>query len=106
MNQLNNSLDSHLRTLMADRELKNFREQLPTDFLSDASEGLGHLNDTKQLESVLQNLNQKMHHQLEHKERHRKIKSIGDLSWNYWAVIFILLFAVAGYIVIRMLLQK
>jgi hypothetical protein len=105
-NRLNTSLHTHLRTLMANRELNNFRQQLPAEFLSDASEGLGQVNDTKQLESVLQNLNQQMHHQLGHKKKRRKIKSIGDLSWSYWAIIFILLFAVAGYLIIRMLLHK
>ena len=54
-------LDDHLRTLMAEKELNNFREQLPAEFLSDASEGLRQLKDSKQLESVLRNLNQQMH---------------------------------------------
>ena len=105
-NKLSTSLNTHLRTLMAEKELNRFREQLPAEFLSDASEGLGRVNDTKQLENVLQNLNQQMHHQLGQKKRHKKIKSIGDLSWSYWAIIFILLFTVAGYMIIRMLLHK
>ena len=55
--KLPDSLDDHLRTMMAEKELNRFREQLPAEFLSDASEGLNQLKDTKQLESVLRNLN-------------------------------------------------
>jgi hypothetical protein len=104
-NKLPPSLDNHLRAIMANKELNRFREQLPAEFLSDASEGLGQLKDTKQLESVLQHLNQQMHHQLGHKKTHKKRRSIGDLSWSYWAIIIILLLVIIGYGVIRMLLR-
>jgi hypothetical protein len=104
-NKLPASLDIHLRAIMADKELNLFREQLPAEFLSDASEGLGQLKDTKQLESVLHHLNLQMHHQLGHKKTHKKRRSIGDLSWSYWAIIIILLLVIVGYIVVRMLLH-
>src|ERR1700682_6035172 len=100
-NKLPASLDSHLRAIMEEKELNRFRDQLPAEFLSDASEGLGQLKDTKQLESVLQHLNQQMRHQLGHKKAHKKRRSIGDLSWSYWAIIIILLLTIAGYVVVR-----
>jgi hypothetical protein len=100
------SLDRHLRELMPDRDLNHFREQLPAEFLSDASEGLDQVKDTKQLENVLQRLNQQMHHQLSGKKYHKKRHKIGDLSWSYWAIIIIFLFIFAGYLVIRMLLSR
>lgn len=100
------SLDDHLRSMMVEKELTHFREQLPAEFLSDASEGLNQLNDTKQLESVLRNLNQQMHRQLVHKKVHKRKRAIGDLSWGYWAIIIILLLSIVGYVVVRMLMHK
>lgn len=105
-NRLPDSLDDHLRMMMAEKELKSFREQLPEEFLSDASEGLNQLKDTKQLESVLRNLNQQMHRQLAHKKVYKGKRPIGDFSWNYWAIIIILLLSIVGFIVIRMFLHK
>jgi hypothetical protein len=99
-------LGNHLRSMMAEKELNRFREQLPPEFLSDASEGLNQLKDTKQLESVLQNLNKQMHHQLSHKKVHKRKRSTGDLSWSYWAIFIILLLSIVGYVVVRMLLHK
>ena len=99
------SLDRHLRNILPDKDLNHFREQLPPAFLSDASEGLDHLRDTKQLETVLQQLNQQMHQQLKHKKTHKYRKSVADMSWSYWAIIIILLLSIAGFIVIRLLLS-
>ncbi len=104
-NKLPDSLDDHLRTMMADKELDRFREQLPAEFLSDASEGLNQLKDTTQLESVLQKLNQQMHQHLAHKKVHKRRRSIGDLSWSYWAIIIILLLSIVGYVIVRMLMH-
>jgi hypothetical protein len=99
------SLDSHLRAIMPDKELNRFREQLPAEFLSDASEGLGQLEDVKQLESVLQQLNQQMHHQLGFKKTKRKRRTIGDSSWTYWAIIVVFLLTIVGFVIIRMMLK-
>ena len=104
-NELPASLHKHLRTILPEKELNSFREQLPAEFLSDASEGLGHLKDTRQLESVLQHLNKQMHNQLAHKKTKKRRPSIGDQSWSFWAIIVIFLLIFIGYIVIRMLLR-
>ena len=104
-NKLPDSLDDHLRTIMEEKELNRFREQLPAEFLSDASEGLNQLKDTKQLESVLRNLNQQMHRQLAHKKMYKRKKSIGNLSWGYWAILIILLLGIVGYVIVRMLMH-
>jgi hypothetical protein len=100
------SLDKHLRAIIPEKDLDQFREQLPAEFLSDASEGLDNLKDTEQLESVLQKLNQQMYQHLKHKKMHNKRRSIGDLGWTYWAIIIILLLTIVGFVVIRMLLNR
>lgn len=104
-NKLPESLEDHLSSMMSGNELNRFREQLPAEFLSDASEGLSQLKDTKQLESVLRNLNQQMHRQLVHKKSHKRKSSIGEMSWSYWAIIIILLLSIVGYVIVRMLIH-
>jgi hypothetical protein len=99
------SLDIHLRNIMHDKNLNRFRDQLPAEFLSDASEGLNHVNDKKQLDSVLKQLNQQMHQHLKHKKVRKRRHSITNLSWTYWAIILIFLLAIIGFIVVRMLLH-
>jgi hypothetical protein len=99
------SLDRHLRTILPDKDLNHFREQLPPAFLSDATEGLDHLRDTKHLETVLQQLNQQMHQQLKNKKKHKFRRSAGDMRWSYWAIIIILLLCIGSFIVIRLLLR-
>ncbi|HEY2648029.1 MAG TPA: hypothetical protein VGI38_02510 [Puia sp.] len=103
--KLPDSLNSHLRAIMAEKELNRFREQLSEEFISDATEGLSGEKDSKQLESVLRNLNQQMHRQLAHKKPPKRRRSIGDLTWNYWAIIFILLLGIVGYVAVRMFLH-
>ncbi len=75
------SLDIHLRTLLQEMDQNRFREQLPVEFLSDASEGLDQVKDAKHLESVLQKLNQQMHQHLTHKKRKRRLKKIYRQSY-------------------------
>jgi|SRR3954447_17203231 hypothetical protein len=104
--KISDSLDSHLRTVMTEKELKKFREQLPEQFLLDASEGLAEVKDTERLQTVLRNLNKQMHRQLAHQKLRARGRSIGDLSWTYWAIIIILLLIVVGYIVVHMFLSK
>jgi hypothetical protein len=103
---LPSSIREHLRTIMADRDLGQFREQLPPGFLLDASEGLDQLNDPKQLESVLQQLNKEMNQHLTHIKTKRLKRSIGNLNWTYWAVIIIILLTVISFVVIRMHLKN
>ena len=104
--KLPETLDNHLRSMMAEKELDRFRRDLPAEFLSDASEGLNQMNETNQLESVLRGLNQQMHRQLTQKKSHKRKTSIGNLSWNYWAIMIILLLCIIGFVVVRMLLHK
>jgi hypothetical protein len=105
-NKLPVSLDEHLRAILPDKNIKQFSDQLPAEFISDATEGLGQMKDTKHLESVLQQLNQQMHLQLGHKKIHKRSTSVGDLSWTYWAIIIILLLCIVSFVVVRMLLKR
>ena len=105
-NKLPVTLDEHLRNLMGEIELKRFRQELPGEFLADASEGLHQLKDAKQLESVLKNLNIQMHRHLDHKKVHKRKRTMADLSWTYWAIFIILLLCITGYLIVRMLMHN
>lgn len=98
-------LENHLHTILEERDLKDFREQLPVDFVKDASEGLDQIKNKAQLEAVLKQMNQQLHYQLREKKTPKRTHPIWDLSWTYWAIIVILLLTIAGFIVIRMLLH-
>lgn len=99
------SLETHLRGIIPETDLHQFREQLPSAFLTDASEGLQQLKDSNQLDIVLKQLNHLMHQQLTLNKTHNKKRAVGNLSWAYWAIIIILLLTFAGYVVIRLLLH-
>jgi hypothetical protein len=99
-------LDVHLRTMIPEKDLEQFGKQLPPEFLSDASEGLGHLKDANQLATVLQQLNQQMHRHLKHKITHKKRRTIEFPNWTYWAIIIIFLLALVGFVLVRMLLRQ
>src|SRR5664279_1749055 len=97
-------LDRQLRALLPEEELKHFREQLPEDFLNDASEGLDQVHDSNQLENILKKLNRQMHQQLVHKKKKAGRRSIRDLGWTYWAIVIILILCICAFLVIRLLL--
>ena len=73
-NKISELLDIHLLPIMQEKDLKGFREQLPLDFIEDASEGLDLLKNKGQLESDLKQLNRQMHQQL-HNKKNQKAKS-------------------------------
>jgi hypothetical protein len=99
------SLEEHLRAFLPDEDLNHFREQLPSEFLADATEGLNQVLDSKNLESVVKKLNHDLHQHLAHKKTSKRRREIGDLSWTYWAIAIILLLTITGFFIIRMFLR-
>lgn len=99
-------LDKQLRTLLPEKELNHFREQLPDEFLNDASEGLKQVQDGHQLDDILKKLNHQMHQQLVSGKKKRGKKSIGDPGWSYWAIIIILVLCISAFLIIRLLLSR
>jgi len=83
-----------------------FENSAPDDpFFKDAVEGLQGLENKEDLPKVISHLNQQLqHHITHHKSRDRKKKlRYGD--WIYWAIALILLLALAGFLVLRLLLK-
>jgi hypothetical protein len=100
------SLERQLRGLLPERELDHFSDQLPEAFLKDASEGLDQIHDNSQIDGILKKLNYQMHQQLVHKKKTTGRKSIGDMSWIYWAIVVVLLLIICAFLVIRMQLHR
>jgi hypothetical protein len=99
------SLDRHLRSLIPEEEMAEFRSQLPEEFISDAKEGLDQLSENR-MEADLKKLNRHLHVHLGHKRRSRNKAFTGEPVWTYWAVLLICVLALAGYLVVRMLLHR
>jgi hypothetical protein len=99
------SLDRQLRALLPERELDHFRDQLPEEFLKDASEGLDQVHDSSQIDGILKKLNHQMRQQLVSKKKKTGRKSIGNMSWIYWAIVIVLLLIICAFLVIRMQLH-
>ena len=104
--KLSPALDSHLRKLMQEKNLKQFSDQLPVEFLEDASEGLGQVKDSVQLDTVMKQLNRQMKKQLSLRKVRGRTTPVRDLSWTYWAVIIIFLLTVITFIIIRMFIRN
>ncbi len=99
---LPDSLDIRLRAMLNELDQKPSMEELPADFLTDATEGLHQVKDEKELASVIQKLNKEMHQHLSHVKTKRLKRSIGNLNWTYWAVVLIILLTIISFIIIRM----
>src|SRR5450432_323625 len=91
------SFAERLQAAVPEQDLEQFKKQLPPDFISDAEEGFGNIRDSKQLDSVLKQLNQQMHQQLAHKKLHKTKPVFGELLWSYWAIFIVVLLAFAGF---------
>ena len=75
-------------------------------FFKDAAEGLQGLENKEDLPKVISRLNQQLQHDIaHHKSRDRKKRPRYE-DWTYWAIALILLLALAGFLVLRLLLKK
>ena len=99
------SLDRQLRSVIPEKELGHFREQLPEAFLKDASDGLDQITDDGQLDGMLKKMNHQMRQQLLHKKRKTGRRPISEFGWSYWAIVIILLLCICAFLVIRLMLH-
>jgi hypothetical protein len=81
-------------------------DQLPEEFLTDASEGLAGMEDDEQLSTVLKQLNHQMRKQLGHKKNIKSHRKIWDLTWTYWAIVIVLILTITAFWVVRLYLKK
>ena len=95
-----------LRETLSDAERAQFENGSPEDpFLQDAAEGLQGMENKQDLPKVIRSLNQQLHHHLAHNKSRNKKKDLRYGDWIYWSIVLVLLLALAGFLVLRLLLK-
>jgi hypothetical protein len=105
MEKVNAAIEKHLHSMMNPGEAREFRQKIPAEFLKDAADGLKQINDDKQLNSVLQQLNRRMRKELKVKKFRQSSRSTANLTPTYWMVIFVILFATIAFFMIMLRLK-
>jgi anti-sigma factor RsiW len=76
------------------------------DFLNDALEGLQQVKDKKNLEGMVDVLNNDLHKKLNQKKNRKDKRKIKELTWIYYAIVLILLFIILTWVVIYYLQSR
>ena len=96
-----------LKGSLSDAERAQFENGSPEDpFLQDAAEGLHGMENKQDLPKVISSLNQQLHHHLAHNKSRKRKKDLRYGEWIYWSIGLILLLALAGFLVLRLLLKR
>lgn len=99
-------LMEYLNSKLSGKEKHDVEKKMADDpFLSDAVEGLESSKNSNDLQQVVDRLNQQLREQVKHHKEKRNRRKPDYQSWIYAGVIIIILLAVIGFLVIRMLRQ-
>jgi hypothetical protein len=91
----------YLNRTLTTEEQHDLESQINDDpFMSDAMEGLGEIQNSEKISLMLYQLNKNLKTQLEKKKK-RKKRAIFETPWLYYTVIFLLIVAILGYIIIK-----
>ena len=71
------------------------------NFESEALEGLQKINNKKDLDLYVTELNKELNKYLEHKKQRRDRKKINEIPWSYLAIVVVLLLIILTYFVIE-----
>jgi anti-sigma factor RsiW len=75
-------------------------------FLNDAVEGLQQMDDRKNLQAYVDELNASLHKNMTKKKERRLRRRLKDDPWTYLAIGIVILFCLLAYWIIRILLRK
>jgi anti-sigma factor RsiW len=73
-------------------------------FLDDALEGLGNMKDKQKIAAILQELNHHLRHNAQSRNRRGGTKKLSFPGWLLFATVTIILLAVIGFIIYKMLM--
>ena len=91
----------YLNRSLSPEEQHQLESQLNDDpFMSDAMDGLSEMPSSEKVALMVYQLNKNLKTQLEKKKK-RKKRAIFETPWLYYTVIFLLIVAVVGYIIIK-----
>ncbi|HEY4156255.1 MAG TPA: polyketide synthase docking domain-containing protein [Puia sp.] len=96
----------YLRGSLSDAERAQFENRVPSDpFLQDAVDGLHSIENQEDLPKLVNHLNQQLRHHLSNTRTRKGKKDLRFEDWIYWSIGLILLLALAGFLVLRLLLK-
>ncbi|HVU83270.1 MAG TPA: hypothetical protein VHC50_00425 [Puia sp.] len=96
----------YLSGSLSEAERAQFESLKPDDpFFKEAMEGLKDLENKNDLPKLIGHLNQQLHQHLAHNKYTGRKKKIRFGDWIYWSIGIILLLALAGFLVLRLLLK-
>jgi hypothetical protein len=87
--------------LSAEEKIKMEKLIAEPGFLKDAVQGLQQFKNKNNLSGFVEQLNADLHKQLEKKKQRRLKRRLKNDQWIYIAIIFILLFIMIGFLVIK-----
>lgn len=94
----------YINRQLSSEEQHAIERQLNDDeFISDAHDGLQHLEQNNRVSLLVHQLNEGLRKELAKKKNKRKQKTIPQQPWVYFTVILLLILAVVAYIIIKKL---
>lgn len=72
-----------------------------SEFANDAVEGLQQVQNKKNIETLVEQLNKDLHKKLEQKNIRKEKRKLKDLPWIYYTIILILLLMVITWFLIQ-----
>jgi hypothetical protein len=76
---------------------------IDNNFESEAMEGLQTLNDKKDLQAYVDQLNKELNSYLHQKKLRREKRKIKEIPWSYLAIVLILMLIIVAYFVVQKL---
>ena len=74
-----------------------------SEFVNDALEGLTQFKSKQQLNDYVEQLNKKLHDQLDQRKKRKEKRTMKDQPWIMIAVLIILTLTIAAFVVVKML---
>lgn len=82
------------------------KQMADDEFLNDAMEGLENIGNKKDLPRYVEQLNQKLHKQLDKKKSRRDKRKLKDQPWIFYTIVLLLLLMVISFILIKKYLHN
>jgi len=92
----------YLNRNMSDAEQHEFEKAMNDDaFMNDAVEGLEQVDNKKNIQDIVQQLNTDLKKQINKKKKRKEKRRIKDQPWILYSIILILLLLLVSYLVIK-----
>ncbi|MFT3824285.1 MAG: hypothetical protein QM731_10205 [Chitinophagaceae bacterium] len=100
----NQKLMDYLSGTLSDQDKHEVEAwMLENDFANDAIEGLEQVDNSRRLETLVDQLNRDLHNKLQQKNERKAKRKLKEYPWIYFAVILVLILVVLAFFVIHYL---